>query len=140
MIRFKHTILLAAVLLSAASCREREAPLRDTIPYVKQLAVDTTGAFSLVKAYRSAGARGSIAAVLAARLLVADEVDNIDAKPVPDRLPDFAGESFDIFLDEYNAPYLRLAKSSPDSLREVAVRSAVIAVDTVLKKEVRIPL
>ena len=137
--QMKYTLPVLALLLALVSCHERQAVVRDTIPYVKQLAVDTAGTFSLVKTYRSAGTKGSIAVVgepeaaarLASFLLSADEVDNIDGKPIPDRLPDFAGETFDILLDLYNAPYVRMAASSPDSLREVTVRNAVIAVDTV---------
>ena len=135
----KKILPILALLVTLASCRERPAVVRDTIPYVKQIAVDTTGAFALVRTYRTAGTKGSIAVIgepdaasrLASFLQTADNVDNIDGKPAPDRLPDFAGESFDIILDLYNAPYIRMAASSPDSLREVAVRNAVTAVDTV---------
>ena len=139
MTRMKHTIPFLVLLAAVLSCQENQTVVRDTIPYVKQIAVDTTGTFSLVSSYRTAGTKGSIAVIgepeaasrLASFLLSADNVDNIDGKAKPDRLPDFAGESFDIILDEYNAPYVRMAASSPDSLREVAVRNAVIAVDTV---------
>ena len=139
MTRMKHILPVLAILAALVSCNERPVVLRDTIPYVKQLAVDTTGTFQLVSTYRTAGTKGSIAVIgepevavqLAAVLRQADQVDNIDGLPKPDRLPDFAGESFDILLDEYNAPYLRMAASSPDSLCEVAVRNAVIAVDSV---------
>ena len=139
MTRMKHTIPFLVLLVALVSCREHQAVVRDTIPYVKQIAVDTTGTFALVHSYRSAGTKGSIAVIgepgaasrLASFLLAADNVDNIDGRARPDRLPDFAGESFDIILDEYNTPYTRMAASSPDSLREVAVRNAVIAVDTV---------
>ena len=34
-------------------------------------------------------------------------------------------------MDLYTAPYIRMASSSPDSLREVAVRNAVMAVDSI---------
>lgn len=139
MTRIKHILGVLALLLTFASCNKRPVVVRDTIPYVKQLAADTTGAFRLVRTYRSAGTKGSIAVIgepeaaarLASFLLAADQVDNIDGRPVPDRLPDFAGESFDILLDLYNAPYVRMAGSSPDSLREVTVRNVVNAVDTV---------
>ena len=139
MTRMKHTIPFLVLLMALVSCHERQTVVRETIPYVKQIAVDTTGTFDLVHSYRAAGTKGSIAVIgepnaasrLASFLLTADNVDNIDGKPKPDRLPDFAGESFDIILDEYNAPYIRMARTSPDSLREVAVRNAVIAVDTV---------
>lgn len=139
MTRMKYTIPILLLLLALVSCKERQTVVRDTIPYVKQIAVDTTGTFNLVRTYRSAGTKGSVAVIgepeaasrLAAVLLSADEVDNIDGKAVPDRLPDFAGETFDILLDLYNAPYVRMAASSPDSLREVTVRNTVIAIDTV---------
>ena len=139
MIRMKHILTVLALLVAFASCNERPTVVRDTIPYVKQLAADTTGSFRLVHTYRTAGTKGSIAVIgepesavqLGSALLSADMVDNIDGRIAPDRLPDFAGETFDILMDLYNAPYIRLAASSPDSLREVAVRNAVIAVDSV---------
>lgn len=127
------------LLVAALSCRRPVSDRRDTIPLVKQLAVDTTGAFSLVQSYRNAGKTGSIAIIgepgpcmlLAERFLTVDAVDNIDGKAAKDRLPDFAGEVFDIILDVYNAPYSHFAANSTDSLREVAVRSALFAVDSV---------
>ena len=139
MTRMKHTIPLLALLLALVSCQERPVVLQDTIPYVKQIAVDTTGTFDLVRAYRTAGTKGSIAVIgepedasrLVSFLLTADNVDNIDGRARPDRLLDFSGETFDVILDEYNAPYVRMAASSPDSLREVAVRNTVIAIDTI---------
>ena len=139
MIRMKHILPALALLVALVACNERPIVVRDTIPYVKQLAVDTTGSFRLIHAYHTAGTKGSIAVIgepedavrLASNLMEADLVDNIDGRARPDRLPDFAGESFDIFLDLYNAPYLRMAASSPDSLREVAVRNVVMAVDSV---------
>ena len=137
--RVRITIPVLGAFLLLASCQERQVPVRDTIPYVKQLAVDTAGTYSLLASYRSAGSVGSIAVIgepeaawqLSTRLQAADEVDHIDGKPRPDRLPDFAGESFDILMDQYNAPYTRMAASSPDSLREIAVRNAVISIDSV---------
>ena len=139
MIRMKHILTVLALLVAFASCNERPAVVRDTIPYVKQLAADTTGSFRLVRSYRTAGTKGSIAVIgepeaaarLASVLLAADHVDNIDGRTAPDRLPDFAGESFDILMDQYNAPYTRMAASSPDSLREIAVRNAVMSIDSV---------
>lgn len=135
----KKLIIPIAVLLAAVSCHDRSPVVRDTIPYVKQLAVDTAGTFSLVKHYRTTGTKGTIALIgepeeclkLSRAFLTADVVDNIDGKAAPDRLPDFSGETFDVLLDDYNAPYLRLASSSPDSLREAAVRNVVMALDTV---------
>lgn len=135
----KKLFFLIPVLWAAVSCGERDQVAKDTILYVKQLAADTTGIFSLVSAYRTAGTEGSITLIgepedcllLSERFLSIDEVDNIDGVPKQDRLPDFAGEVFDVLMDAYNEPYLGLAASSPDSLREAAVRNAVMAVDTV---------
>lgn len=137
--QMKKLIPLLPVLLAVLACQQRPVAVRDTIPYVKQLAVDTAGTFSLVKSYLTAGTKGSIAIIgepeeslsLAAAFEKADRVDNIDGKASRDSLPDFAGESFDVVMDLYNAPYGRMAASSPDSLREVTVRNAVMAVDTV---------
>lgn len=134
----KKLVLPIAALLAAVSCNDRAPVVRDTIPYVKQLAVDTAGTFSLVKLYRTDGAKGSIAIIgepedcllLSQAFLTVDEVDNIDGKAMPDRLPDFSGETFDVLLDDYNAPYLRLVSASPDTLREVAVRNVVSVLDT----------
>ena len=63
MTRMKHILTVLALLVAFASCNERPAVVRDTIPYVKQLATDTTGTFRLVRAYRSAGTKGSIAVI-----------------------------------------------------------------------------
>ena len=138
MTQMKKLILPIAILVLAVSCRERPEVVRDTIPLVKQIAADTVGSFSLVRQYGTAGTRGSIALigepeeclVLAAEFLRADDVDNIDGHPAQDRLPDFAGESFEVFMDEYNAPFDRMAESNPDSLREIAVKDALMALDT----------
>ena len=63
MIRMKHIQTVLALLVAFASCNERPAVVRDTIPYVKQLAADTTGSFRLVHTYRTAGTKGSIAVI-----------------------------------------------------------------------------
>ena len=41
----KKLVFPIAVLLAAVSCNDRAPVVRDTIPYVKQLAVDTAGTF-----------------------------------------------------------------------------------------------
>ena len=135
----KKLFFSIAVLLLACSCHHGSDVVRDTIPFVKQIAEDTTGIFSLVQQYRTGGTEGSIAIIgetenclrLAAQFLSSDRVDNIDGRPGADRLPDFAGEVFDVLLDTYNEPFLRMAVSSPDSLRETAVRDVLMALDSV---------
>lgn len=135
----KKRLFLITAILAVAACGHRTGPVRDTIPLVKQIAEDTTGVFTLVQQYRTSGTEGSIAIIgetenallLAGEFLAADRVDNIDGLDRPDRLPDFAGEMFDVLMDTYNEPFLRMAVTSPDSLREAAVRDAVMAVDSV---------
>jgi len=147
MYQMKKLIPVIAVLSVLVSCREHKEVVRDTIPYVMQLAVDTAETFPLLQSYRSSGTRGSIAIIgeleasleLASRFESVDVFDNIDGKASPDSLPDFAGESFDVLMDLYNAPYLRMAADSPDSLREVAVRNAVMAVDSVAFSDAQNP-
>ena len=139
MIHMKKLIAGIAVLLSFVACHERKVVLRDTIPYVKQLAADSADTYPLLRSYLAAGTRGSIVIIgepeaslsLASQFKSVDAVDNIDGKAASDSLPDFSGESFDVVMDLYNAPYIRMASSCPDSLREVAVRNAVMAVDSI---------
>ena len=98
MTHMKHILTVLALLVAFVSCNERPVVVRDTIPYVKQLAADTTGIFRLVHTYRTAGTKGSIAVIgepeaaarLASAFLNADRVDNIDGHSSQDRLPDFA--------------------------------------------------
>lgn len=137
--RMKKLIPAVLFILAAVSCHPRKVVERDTIPYVKQLAADTADTFPLLRSYRAEGTKGSIAIIgepeaslpLVKCFLRADVVDNIDGRARPDSLPDFAGETFDVVMDQYNAPYLRMAAASPDSLREVAVRNVVMALDSV---------
>ena len=59
MTRMKYTLPALVLLLALVSCRERQIVVRDTIPYVKQIAVDTVDTFELVRTYRTAGTKGS---------------------------------------------------------------------------------
>ena len=143
----KRLLILPAILMAFASCRPTVTSDWEPILFVQQIADDTSGVFSLVTSYRNAGTKGSIALIgepesclqLAQRFLEADERDNVDGRLSHDRLPDFAGERFSVILDEHNAPYSRYVQSSSDSLREIAVRNAVAAVDSVCFSDAMIP-
>lgn len=136
----KSSILTAAlVLTAAASCRQTGAPPRPTIPLVYSILADTTGLAGLAAGAGDNGSEGSIAIIgepedaiaLARRFRYADRVDNISGKPSRDSLPDFAGKSFDVILDAYNAPYAAsVSAQGLDSLREAAVNNAVFAWDS----------
>jgi hypothetical protein len=72
-------------------------------------------------------------------------MDNVDGTRKRDSLPDFAGETLNAVLDAYNAPYSQFTGSQEglDSLREVAVKGAIYAWDTVCFRSAndhRIPL
>ena len=135
----KQIFYLSLLTLLVLACGKKEAPRQDTIPYVKQLASDTTGVLNLLSSYRADGTAGSIALIgepsavlpLSERFLSVDAVDNIDGKAGEDRLPDFAGETFDVCIDLYNEPYDRFLAAHSDSLREIAVRNAVFAADSI---------
>lgn len=144
----KIFILVSAVLLAAA-CKEAQVPPRPTLSLVHAIAADSTGMGALIAQSGWRGGEGSIAiigepesAILVGRLFQGcDRVDNVSGTPGRDSLPDFAGESFDVIMDAQGSPYARFwasAQTLPDSLqytvldslREIAVRNAVNAWDS----------
>lgn len=137
----KRIISIAIALGALAACKGPVSAPREAIGLVQSIVEDSTGVREMVARAGSEGADGSIAllgepeetALLAARFLTVDLRDNVDGKARPDSLPDFAGEHIDALLDAYNSPYSHFVEdgSSLDSLREVAVRGALHAWDTV---------
>ena len=131
-------ILALAALLLLPGCKQSKTPRRETIPFVRQVAADSAGTFSLVKDYAETGSAGSIALFgspesvlrLGRAFLESDIYDNIDGKVKKDGLPDFAGESFQICMDPLYSPYSHFLTSDPDSLRELTVRYVLQALDT----------
>ena len=133
-----------AVLALMASCKRHVVAPRPTIPLVLNILADTTGMARVAAEAGSCGADGAItfigdpldALALAHSFLSADRMDNVDGRPVRDSLPDFAGERFQVILDDYNAPYEHFIGEGPaareqlDSLREAAVRCALFAWDS----------
>ncbi len=138
--KVKKTLILSLMLpLALASCRQGVTAGRETIPFVRQVAADSAGLFSLVQSYSETGSKGSIAVIgdpekallLTERFLTCDLVDNIDAVRKPDGLPDFSGEVFDVTMDPLYTPYEHFVRSDLDSLRELSVRYALATVDSV---------
>ena len=145
MSKLKKFILLGlAALALLASCKRSVVAPRPTIPLVLNILADTTGMARVAAEAGSCGADGAItligdpldALALAHNFLSADKMDNVDGRPVRDSLPDFAGERFQVILDDYNAPYEHFVGDGPeageqlDSLREAAVRCALFAWDS----------
>ena len=136
----KKALFISVLLLSAfTGCRQGVTVQRETIPLVRQVAADSAGTFAIVKSYQESGSQGSIAVIgeaeeallLTERFLTSDDVDNIDGMARPDGLPDFSGETFDMLMDRMYEPYAHFVGSDLDSLREMTVRYALAAVDTV---------
>lgn len=135
--KFLFFFLAAFAVLS--SCRQAETTPRPTIPLVNATLSDTTGLRQLAATAGHQGAQGAIALIgdpadairLARYFQHVDVLDNIDARPRRDSLPDFAGEEFQVILDALNAPYAHI---DLDSLREAAVRNALFAWDSTCYK------
>ena len=135
--------LLGAVALLAGCSRSGVSP-RSTLPMVLSIAADTTGESRLAATAGKRGPDGSIAIIgepsealaLVRSFLSADRRDNVDGRARRDSLPDFAGETFDVILDDLNAPYSHFVTSGEaplenlDSLREAAVQNALFAWDS----------
>lgn len=140
----KFVLLGLAALAVLASCKRSVVSPRPTIPLVLNILADTTGMARVAAEAGSCGADGAItiigtpsdALALAHSFLTADKMDNVDGRPVRDSLPDFAGERFQVILDNYNDPYEHFVgdglevDEQLDSLREVAVRCALFAWDS----------
>lgn len=131
-------LVLTASLLMLGGCRENQTQRRETIPFVRQIAVDSSGTFSLVRNYDETGSAGSVALFgspksvlrLVRAFLESDIYDNIDGKDKKDGLPDFAGEVFHVCMDPLYTPYSHFLSSDPDSLRELTVRCILQSLDT----------
>ena len=137
-------ILVLAAVAVFASCKRSTVQPRPTIPLVLNVSADTVGAGRVAADAGSSGPAGSIAIIgepldaiaLARYFQSADRMDNVDGRPVRDSLPDFAGEIFEVILDDYNEPYSHFVTEGPDaavrldSLREAAVQNALFAWDS----------
>ena len=129
-------------LMAVPSCKMMRPSTtgRDTIPYVKKLLSDSlTSRYGLVRSYDPSSSKGTIAIVgdpesclmLSEEFLACDRFDNISGSSRNDLLPDFAGEVIALYMDEAGAPYQVYLPDMVDSLREVAVRNSLYALDTV---------
>lgn len=135
---------LAALCLTLAACKRNALQPRPTILLVESIVSDTTGTGRLAAQAGAVGAEGSIAIIgepesalaLARRFQSTDRMDNVDGRPGRDSLPDFAGETFSVLMDVFNAPYEHFFSEDPDagarldSLREAAVLNALWAWDS----------
>lgn len=136
---------IAALFLLPAvtSCGSRTVQTHDTIPFVKEALTDTSASvLGMLRAFDSRRTEGAIAVVgetykavtLADRLVASDGFDNVDGRSLPDGLPDFSGETVAVYMDEVNSPYSAMMTGDGEmQLREVSVRTALMALDTVVR-------
>lgn len=137
-----RTSFLVIILLavSAISCRKTVSSGPDTIPYVKSILNNRAGKdFKILSSSAATGSRGTIAIVdnpersSALRDIFAgcDFFENIDGKLDPDLLPDFAGETIVALIDSsFDA---RVQSADSEGIRELAVKSFISALDTVVR-------
>ena len=140
--RFFAAVLFLAIFLAPAGCGRRVESAPEMLGLVEDLLSDPSPSLQMMA--RLAGkASGPVVIVgdpkqsllLSEKMMLCDDFDNVDARRVEDGLPDFSGEEIVTILDFVNAPY----DSVPDteegrtSLREIAVRNALAALDTTIR-------
>lgn len=130
--------ILSLCLLTG--CQESVSTGRSAVPVVGEI-VSAGGdgrALSLLQSFNEKDSRGAICIVgesdaveaLTSRFMSSDDFDNIDGRPAPDQLPDFAGETVLAVSDDAHAPYA-VYSSDPDAMRSLTVNHLICALDTV---------
>lgn len=137
----KRQMLIALAVLPLISCKQIEISTVQPVQLVQDiLSGNDPAAASILKASakqepdRNITIFGDPQRCLALRnaFLSVDDFDNVDGRLVPDRLPDFCGERFAVTMDVACVPYKRYTDGAQeDSLRELAVRAVLSALDTV---------
>lgn len=131
-------ILLVSTVLAASCGRVRTAGI-DVLPAVGRMISDTSCVeYSILDAYQN-DRSGTVAVfgpsekalMLTDFLVECDIFDNVDGKIQSDWLPDFAGETFAVYMDVLNGQYCDFFTSGKEKeLREFVVNGAVAAVSS----------
>ncbi|MDO5442501.1 MAG: hypothetical protein Q4G10_02395 [Bacteroidia bacterium] len=135
--KFGIISLSLCVLASAAmtGCKDTVYAGRNTVPYVSEVLYGEGGERDILDSFDPHDSKGSITLVgpydscLTAGFIYADDLDNIDASPDPDGLPDFSGERIDVLDDAANSPYRFGTDEEKEALRTLAVRNFILAMD-----------
>ncbi len=139
-------LFMAALLLGAIlSCSRRVETGFDSLELVDILVRDSLPVLQH-KAARAGSADGKIILLgdvetfprLCALMKEEDAFDNVDAKAVPDGLPDFAGETIVPLVDFTQSPFSEMLSGNdgPRALKELAVRLSLAALDSSLNCKV----
>ena len=139
-INFVSLTVCAVLLTAVGGCRMHTETGHATIPVVERILGDPECREARILAsFDPRNTQGDIilidsperSFILSEALVNCDARDNIDGKPGPDQLPDFAGERITTLIDLLYPPYNRFFESDNlDALREIAVRAVISAVDT----------
>lgn len=127
----------------SVSCDNRRGSGWEAIRFVGEAVADTNPTvLGMLRNFDERRTEGTIAvigevrrgAALADGFLSGDNYDNVDGRTAPDGLPDFAGETVAVLLDEVNSPYGGTMTGEGElKLREVTVRNALMALDTMVR-------
>lgn len=130
------SVLCILASLAIAGCKDTVYTGRHAVPYVSEILYGDGSGRELLESFDAHDSKGSITLVgpydssLTARFIYADDLDNIDAKPVPDGLPDFSGECIDVIDDAAHSPYSYASDEDKEALRTLAVKNFINAMDT----------
>jgi len=133
-------LIFTSVLALVVSCRQSEAPSRQTIQFVRDVISNPDSYESRVVSGKVPDRKNTIFLIGEAEececftneLMLCDRHDNVDGSHNPDFLPDFAGETIISLVDMANTPYSGyLDWRNEDYLRELTVKSVISALDTV---------
>ena len=135
----KRTLIACLLLLAAVSCHRSPAPGREPVKLVKDIVSGADAGANVISASGMPASSGEIyiagapesCRLLRDKFVSCDIFENVRGRSWSDGLKDFAGETFSCISDWANTPYGELVKTgSADSLRELAVRYALAALDT----------
>ncbi len=132
-------LLLLLPLLLPVGCRRQVVENRPTIPLVREILADKSDPRAQMLRGKAAVPAADITLIggefacdrLAERFATRDLQDNVDARMIPDGLPDFAGETFSCLED--TTPYLDYVLGGrEEELRRQTVLRVLSALDTVV--------
>lgn len=131
-------LFLLTLLLLPVACKRQVEVARQTIPVVREILSDRSDPRAQLLRGRVPVSQAAITIIgpeftcdrLAEQLSFRDLQDNVDARMVPDGLPDFAGETFACIEDVTS--YLDVLKiQGAEALRAQTVSRVLAALDTV---------
>ena len=129
--------LLTLLLLLPVACKHQVEVARQTVPVVREILSDRSDPRAQLLRGRVPVSQADITIIgpeftcdrLAEQLSFRDLQDNVDARFVPDGLPDFAGETFVCIED--TTPYREILEAQgAEALRQQTVFRVLAALDT----------